>query len=205
MIIRNADLFIYCPLIFCTHLLLVVRQISQSIQWISREQAASKNLWAKIYAYTRMSEKWGHSYTFCWKKKGTNHTPGSVEKGAIRHARPYYAIYRKLHPTHTHTHATPRDQFRLSYLTVKLQNTVWLLVCCRSTIFVNSIDLLCIQTLDPASLRRQFLVILTATKGNIMQKDVHLGDHPKRQWLQSSRRPFTEPYLSRWPFYFYCY
>ena len=29
--IQNVDLFIFCPLIFCTHLLLVVRQISQSI------------------------------------------------------------------------------------------------------------------------------------------------------------------------------
>ena len=46
LIIRNVDLFIYCPLIFCTHLLLVVRQISQWIHWIPREQAASKNLWA---------------------------------------------------------------------------------------------------------------------------------------------------------------
>ena len=44
----------------------------------------------KICAYTRMSEKWGlshrnpekwgHSYTFCWKK-GANHIPGSPEKG----------------------------------------------------------------------------------------------------------------------------
>ena len=90
LIIRNVDLFIYCPLIFCTHLLLLVRQISHWIHWIPREQAASKNLWAKICAYTRMSEKWGlshrnpeksgHSYTFCWKK-GPNHIPGSAEKG----------------------------------------------------------------------------------------------------------------------------
>ena len=29
LIIRNVDIFIYCPLIFCTHLLLLVRQISQ--------------------------------------------------------------------------------------------------------------------------------------------------------------------------------
>ena len=31
LIIQNVDIFIYCPLNFCTHLLLVVRQISQSI------------------------------------------------------------------------------------------------------------------------------------------------------------------------------
>ena len=80
LIIQNVDLFIYCPLIFCTRLLLVVRQISQLVLWIPREQAASKNL----CAYTRMSEKWGlshrnpeksgHSYTFCWKKEGQSYT-----------------------------------------------------------------------------------------------------------------------------------
>ena len=68
------------------------RQISQSIHWIPREQAASNNLWSKrIYAYTRMSEKWslshtnqeksGQSYTVCWRKKWANHIPGSAEKG----------------------------------------------------------------------------------------------------------------------------
>ena len=44
LIIRNVDLFIYCPLIFCTHLLLVVRQIQQSVHKIPREHAASKTL-----------------------------------------------------------------------------------------------------------------------------------------------------------------
>ena len=29
----------------------------------------------------RNQEKSGHSYTFCLKKKGTNHIPGSAEKG----------------------------------------------------------------------------------------------------------------------------
>ena len=35
------------------------------------------------------------SYTFCCKK-GAKHIPYSPEKGDIRHAHPYYAIYRKL-------------------------------------------------------------------------------------------------------------
>ena len=48
LIVRNVDLFIYCPLIFYTHLLLVVRQISQSVH-------SERN----IYAYTGTSEKWG--------------------------------------------------------------------------------------------------------------------------------------------------
>ena len=78
------------PLIFYTHLLLVVdRYRSQFIEYQENKQP-KKILWAnKIYAYTGMSEKWGlshtnqekwgQSYTFCWKK-GANHIPGSAEK-----------------------------------------------------------------------------------------------------------------------------
>ena len=36
LIIQNVDLFIYCPLIFCTHVLLVITQISQSVHVIPR-------------------------------------------------------------------------------------------------------------------------------------------------------------------------
>ena len=57
--IRNVDLFIYCPLIFCTHLLLVVRPLSHSIHWIPREQAASKNLWVKKYVHIPGCQKSG--------------------------------------------------------------------------------------------------------------------------------------------------
>ena len=74
----------------------------------------------KIYAYTRMSEKWGlshrnpeksgHSYTFCWKK-GANHIPGSAEKGGPfgTHIRtmPYIGSYPPPPPRpHTHTTTT---------------------------------------------------------------------------------------------------
>ena len=61
-IVWNVGPSVYSPLIFCTHLLLVVRQISQSIHWIPREQAASKNLWTKMCMYWDTSEKWGLSY-----------------------------------------------------------------------------------------------------------------------------------------------
>ena len=44
LIIRNVDLYIYC-----SHLLLIVRQILQLIQWIPREQAASKNILSEKY------------------------------------------------------------------------------------------------------------------------------------------------------------
>ena len=85
LIIWNVYPFIYCPLIFCTHLLLVVRQILQS----SREQATSKISEWKICAYTGMSEKegpfiyqkLGQSYTFC-RKKVASHIPDSAEKGS---------------------------------------------------------------------------------------------------------------------------
>ena len=91
LIIQNVDLIIYCPLIFCTHFLLVITHISQSIHVIPRGLAASKNLWAKTYVHIYQDvRKWGlshtnpeksdHSYTFCWKK-GANHIPGSAEKG----------------------------------------------------------------------------------------------------------------------------
>ena len=48
-------------------------------------------------------EKWGQSYTFCWKK-GPIIYLAALKKGAIRHAHPYYAIYRKLHPLPTPPH-----------------------------------------------------------------------------------------------------
>ena len=78
---------------FCTHfthLLLVVRQIMQSIHWIPRERAASKISEWKICAYTGMSEKVGPfiyqsrkigSVIYFLSKKGANHIPGSAEKG----------------------------------------------------------------------------------------------------------------------------
>ena len=89
LLIQNVDIFIYCHLIFCTHLLLIYRQISKSIHWISREQAASKK--SEKYVHIPGCQKNGafhigiqikpdYSYTFCWKKVA-NHIPGSAEKG----------------------------------------------------------------------------------------------------------------------------
>ena len=43
-------------------------------------------------------EKLGQSYTFLLKKKGANHISSVLKTGAIRHAHPYYVIYRKLPP-----------------------------------------------------------------------------------------------------------
>ena len=100
LVIRNADLFIYCPLIFL-YPFIAGRQISQSIHWIPREQAASKNLWAKIFAYTRMSEKWGLSHKnpekyFLMKKGGQSYTWQRWKRGPFgMHSRtmPYIGSY----------------------------------------------------------------------------------------------------------------
>ena len=119
-IIWNVDPFIYCHLIFCIHLLLVVRQIIPSIHWIPRGQAASKISKWKISVYTGKSEKVGPLIYQTRKigpvmylsvaKRGLIIYLAALKKGAIRHAHPYYAIYRKLPrhppppPPHTHTH-----------------------------------------------------------------------------------------------------
>ena len=73
LIIQNVDLFIYCPLIFCTHCWLFDKCRSQFTEYQENKQPR-KISERKICAYTRMSEKWGlshrnleksgHSYTF---------------------------------------------------------------------------------------------------------------------------------------------
>ena len=89
LIVQNADLFIYCPLIFIP---IYSWQLDKHRSQFSEYQE-NKRPWyiseRKIYAHTG-SEKWGlshtkqektgQSYTFCWKKRA-NHIPGSAEKG----------------------------------------------------------------------------------------------------------------------------
>ena len=84
------------------------RRILRSIHWIPREQAASKNLWAKKYTHIPGYQK-SRAFHIRIKKNCVshilfvaNHIPGSAEKGGlmmmIQHALPYYAIYRNLPP-----------------------------------------------------------------------------------------------------------
>ena len=126
-------LFYYYYFFFCTYLLLVVRQISQSIHWIPREEeTASKNLSEKYVhipgcqksgpfhipldpiqlllgpRYTSQ-EKSGQSYTLCWIFLA------ALKKGAIRHGHPYYAIYRKLPSPASHP-LPPRDLHRQNFM-----------------------------------------------------------------------------------------
>ena len=66
----------------------------------------------KIYAYTRMSEKWGiqknRAIHILFVERGATIYLAALKKGAIRHAHQYYAIYRKFPPAtpppppHTH-------------------------------------------------------------------------------------------------------
>ena len=114
--------YLYTALWFFSHLLLVVRQISQSIHWIPKEQAASKNLWWKRYTHIPGCQKSGafrkisgQSYTFSWKK-GLIIYLAALKKGAIRHAHPYYTIYMKLPPPHPLPHPTSLRVNSLPYL-----------------------------------------------------------------------------------------
>ena len=94
------------PFDFYTILLLVVRQISQLVHWIPREQAAFKKYLSKnigIYWYVRKvgpstykSRKIGSVILFVEKRGLIIYLVALKKKGAIRHAHPYYAIYRKL-------------------------------------------------------------------------------------------------------------
>ena len=59
--ISKSTPFIY--LAFYNHLMLIVRQISQSIHWIATEQAAWKNLWSKNIRIHRVVRKIG-SFTY---------------------------------------------------------------------------------------------------------------------------------------------
>ena len=87
--------YLYAALwFFCTHLLLVVRQISHWIHWIPREQAPRKISEQKICAYTRISE---------------NHIPGSAEKGD-HSARTL--VLCQIHAHHPELHAAIEDCLR---------------------------------------------------------------------------------------------
>ena len=101
------DLFIHFPLIFCTYLLLIVRQILQSIHWIPREQAASKISEQRMCvipgcqksgAFHIGIQKNRVIYILCVEKRGPIIYLAALKKGVIRHAHPYYAIYRQLPP-----------------------------------------------------------------------------------------------------------
>ena len=90
LVVQNVDLFIYCPLIFYIHLLLVVdRYCSQFIEYQENKQPQKISEWKNVRIYqdvrkvgpfTYKSRKIGPVIYFLLKK-GANHIPGSAEKG----------------------------------------------------------------------------------------------------------------------------
>ena len=114
LIVQNVDLFVYCPLTFYTHVLLVVdRYCSQFTEYMEKKQPQKiyerQNIRIyrdvrKVGPFTYKSRKMGSVIYFVVEKSGLIIYLAALEKGAIRHAHPYYAIYRKL-PSPT----TPRE------------------------------------------------------------------------------------------------
>ena len=108
LIIQNIDLFIYCPLIFCTHFLLVVRlNITVNSCNTKRISSLEKSLSEK-YVHIPGCQKNGAFHIGIQKnwaidillveKRGPVIYLAVLKNGAIRHAHPYYAICRKLPP-----------------------------------------------------------------------------------------------------------
>ena len=105
LIIQNVDLFIYCPLTFCTHFLLVITNITVNLCNTKRISSLKKSLSEK-YVHIPGCQKNGAFHTGIQKnrsihilfveKRGPFIYLASLKKGVIRHAHPYYAIYRKL-------------------------------------------------------------------------------------------------------------
>ena len=108
LIIHNVDLFIYCPLIFCTHCFAgYYTNITVKSYNTKRISILEKSLSEK-YVHTPGCQKNGAFHTGIQKKRvirilfvekrGLIIYLAALKKGAIRHAHPYYAIYRKLPP-----------------------------------------------------------------------------------------------------------
>ena len=109
LIIQNVDLFIYCPLIFFfgTHFLLVVTQIPVNLcntKRISSLEKSQSEKYVHIPGYQKNGafhigiQKNRAIHILFVEKRGPIIYLATLKKGAIRHAHPYYAIYRKLPP-----------------------------------------------------------------------------------------------------------
>ena len=106
LIIQNVDLFIYCPLTFCFHFLLVITQIPNSCN--TKRISSLEKSSSEKYVHIPGCQKNGAFHTgiqknraihiFFVEKRGPIIYLAALKNGAIRHAHPYYAIYRKLPP-----------------------------------------------------------------------------------------------------------
>ena len=96
LIFQNVDLFIYCPSIFCTHLLLLVRQIS--LKSLSENYVQIPGC-QKNGAFHIGIQKNSVIHILSVETRGPIIYLAALKKWASRHAHLYYAIYRKLpHP-----------------------------------------------------------------------------------------------------------
>ena len=102
LIIQNVDLFIYCPLTFCTHFLLVITQISVNSCNTKRISSLEKSLnipgCQKNGACHTGIQKNRAIHILFVEKRGPIINLATLKKGAIQHAHPYYALYRKFPP-----------------------------------------------------------------------------------------------------------
>ena len=109
LIIQNVDLFIYCPLIFLYPFIAgYYTNITVNSYHTKRISSLEKSLSEK-YVHIPGCQKNGTFHIGIQKnraihilfveKRGPIIYLAALKKGAIRHAHPYYAIYRKLpHP-----------------------------------------------------------------------------------------------------------
>ena len=108
LIIQNVDLFIYCPLILCTHFFAgyytnIIVNSCNTKRISSLEKSLSEKYvhlpgCQKNGAFYIGIQKNGAIHILFVEKRGPIIYLAALKKGAIRHAHPYYAIYRKLPP-----------------------------------------------------------------------------------------------------------
>ena len=122
LIIQNVDLFIYCPLIICTNFLYPffagcwtnttvnscnTKRISSLEKSLSEKYVHIPGCQKNGAFHIGIQKKWAIHILFV-EKRGPIIYLAVLKKGAIRHAHPYYAIYRKLPP---HPHPPPHEIF----------------------------------------------------------------------------------------------
>ena len=122
LIIQNVDLFIYCPLIFLYPFFAVYyTNITVSSYNTKRISSLEKSLSEK-YVHIPGCQKNGAFHIGIQKnrvihivfveKRGPIIYLAALKKGAIRHAHPCYAIYRKFSLTRILAVFTPKTLFR---------------------------------------------------------------------------------------------
>ena len=112
LIIQNVDLFIYCPLMFWSHFFagyytnIIVnscntKRISSLKKSLSKKYVHIPGCQKNPAFHIGIQKNRAFHILFV-EKRGSIIYLAALKKGAIRHAHPYYAIYRKLPPPPTH-------------------------------------------------------------------------------------------------------